>query len=81
MLYSVHEIDFARYRELSESSLQGEDPVFEELYNLKSDPAELHNLIDNIDYQEILVRLRTAWKKEIVKFLMHKVDILETLRY
>ncbi|MDO6803732.1 sulfatase-like hydrolase/transferase [Wenyingzhuangia sp. 1_MG-2023] len=65
MLYAVHDPDIAYYRHLVESSLQGEQPVYEELYNLKKDPNELHNLINNREHSAVLTRLKAAWKTEI----------------
>lgn len=66
MLYAVHDPMIAVYREYVESPIQGEQPVYEELYNLKNDPAELHNLASNKATKEILESLRKVWKTEIV---------------
>ncbi|QVY66111.1 sulfatase-like hydrolase/transferase [Polaribacter sp. Q13] len=66
MLYAVHDPDIAFYRDLSDASWQGEKPVYEELYNLKKDPAELHNLVKNGEYNAKLDALRKVWKKEIL---------------
>ncbi|MGY6647756.1 sulfatase-like hydrolase/transferase [Wenyingzhuangia sp. IMCC45574] len=65
MLYAVHDPDIAYYRQLSDSSLEGEEPVYEELYDLKNDPAELHNLINSKKHEYVLNDLKTAWKKEL----------------
>lgn len=65
ILYSVHDTDIAIYRDLSDSSLEGEKPVYEELYNLKNDPNELNNLVNNSKHQSILDNLRSVWKKEL----------------
>jgi len=65
MLYMVHDADIAFYRDLSDASLEGEKPVYEELYNLKSDPNELNNLVSTKKHQSILQNLRNVWKKEI----------------
>ena len=43
----------------------------EELYDLKSDPHEIHNLADSADHEEILVRLRAAH----VKWMIHTRDL------
>lgn len=67
MLYATHDPDIAFYRELSDSSLQGEKPVYEELYNLKNDPAELKNLASIGEFNAKLVELRSVWKVEIAK--------------
>ncbi|RKR14327.1 arylsulfatase A-like enzyme [Maribacter vaceletii] len=65
MLYAVHDSDIAIYRDYIESSLQGEKPVYEELYNLKNDPSELHNLVSKEQHNSILEELRKEWKKQI----------------
>ncbi|GAA4238370.1 sulfatase [Postechiella marina] len=65
ILYSVHDVDIAIYRDLSDSSLEGEQPVYEELYNLKNDPAELNNLANNQEHKNILEKLRGVWKTEL----------------
>ena len=44
MLYSVYNPDIALYRSFAEAPLQGEQPVYEELYHLKTDPNEMTNL-------------------------------------
>lgn len=66
MLYATHDPDIAFYRQLSDSSLEGEQPVYEELYNLKNDPSELINLASKEEHKEILENLRAVWKQEIV---------------
>jgi len=65
MLYAVHDSDIAIYRDYIESPLKGELPVYEELYNLKKDPNELHNLIENGQYSAILKNLKAVWKIKI----------------
>ncbi|TYA84206.1 sulfatase-like hydrolase/transferase [Seonamhaeicola marinus] len=65
LLYKVHDPDIAIYRALSNGSLEGEQPVYEELYNLKNDPAELKNLAKDKQYASILKDLRKVWKTEI----------------
>lgn len=66
ILYSVHDSDIPLYRHFAESSINGEEPVFEELYNLKDDPTELNNVVGDPAYSAHLKRLREAWKKEIL---------------
>jgi arylsulfatase A-like enzyme len=65
MIYAVHESNFAEYREWSESSINGEEAVYEELYDLKADPNELDNLITNKEHKAILEELKKAWASEI----------------
>ncbi|MDO6761254.1 sulfatase-like hydrolase/transferase [Tamlana sp. 2_MG-2023] len=67
MLYAVHDPAIAVYRDYIESPLQGEQPVYEELYHLKNDPNELHNLASNSKYSETLNTLRIQWKTEIIQ--------------
>ncbi|OEJ98670.1 acetylglucosamine-6-sulfatase [Flavivirga aquatica] len=65
ILYAVHDPDIATYRSFIESSLEGEQPVYEELYNLKNDSQELHNLIKYDQYKLILKMLKVAWEVKI----------------
>ena len=65
MLYAVHDPDIAVYRDYVESPFKGEKPVYEELFNLKTDPDETTNLISNPQYNEQLETLREVWFKEI----------------
>ncbi len=67
MLYKVHDTDIAIYRALSDGSLEGETPIYEELYNLKNDPEELNNLAKDSKYASILNDLKNVWKTEITK--------------
>ncbi len=65
MLYEVHPSQLAIYRSFVENPINGEEPVYEELYNLSNDPSEVFNLIDKPEHKEVLKELRLAWKKEI----------------
>lgn len=65
MLYNVHDPDMAVYRRYIEAPLQGEQPVYEELYNLQHDPDETTNLIDQPEHTPQLERLRKAWHEMI----------------
>lgn len=65
ILYKVHDTDIVLYRSFSDASLNGEQPVYEELYNIKNDPTELKNLIDDMGSSEVLEELRAAWAIEI----------------
>ncbi len=65
MLYKIHDQDIAVYRSYIESPLNGERPVFEELYNLENDPDETTNLADDPDFQGSLERMRGVWASEI----------------
>ena len=55
----------AVYRHFIESPLEGETPVYEELFNLGEDPWEENNLIADERYAEQLENLRNAWRVEI----------------
>lgn len=65
MLYAVSDDYIATYRHYAESSLNGAEPIYEELYHIAEDPNELHNLIDKNQHAEILNRLREAWKERL----------------
>ncbi|NMH87952.1 sulfatase-like hydrolase/transferase [Flavivirga algicola] len=65
MLYAVHDTDVAIYRDYIESPLNGEKPVYEELYNLRDDPAELNNLIYKPEHKNVLKTLKSAWINKI----------------
>ncbi|WP_299552374.1 sulfatase-like hydrolase/transferase [Seonamhaeicola sp.] len=67
LFYKVYDTDIAIYRALSNGSLEGEEPVYEELYNLKDDPAELNNLASEPKHAAVLEQLKAVWKTEIVK--------------
>ncbi len=67
MLYSTHDPDIALYRHFVESSLEGEAPVYEELYHLSVDPDETNNLSRKAQYEEVLEHMRVVWKAEITK--------------
>lgn len=61
ILYRTHDLDIAVYRDYIESPLNWEKVVYEELYDLQSDPLETTNLIDQINYQDELNRMKKAW--------------------
>ncbi|WP_075589693.1 sulfatase-like hydrolase/transferase [Labilibacter marinus] len=65
MLYSVHDPDIALYRSFVEGPLNGEEAVYEELYNLKNDPNEVNNLAGDERYSEVLNQLKDEWKVAI----------------
>lgn len=65
MLYKVHDSDIAIYRDYVEGPLQGEATVYEELFNLRMDPDETTNLVNDASYSAKLIEMRTVWKKEI----------------
>lgn len=65
MLYTVHDPQIAIYRNFSDAPLHGEQPVYEELYNLKNDPKETNNVATKNPKE--LELYRGIWKKEILK--------------
>ncbi|WP_422080423.1 sulfatase-like hydrolase/transferase [Ulvibacterium sp.] len=65
MLYKVHDSDIAIYRNYVESPLQGEAAVYEELFDLSTDPDETTNLSNEALYATKLAEMRAVWKKEI----------------
>ena len=67
MLYNMHDPGIAVYRDYIDAPLNNEQPVYEELYHLKKDPAELHNLVNNQEHAEVLNTLRALWKIEITQ--------------
>ncbi|MGB5668761.1 MAG: sulfatase-like hydrolase/transferase [Maribacter sp.] len=67
MLYAVHDPDIAVYRDYIESSLREEKPVYEELFNLKADPDETTNLMQEETHQTKLEGMRMVWNSEIKK--------------
>lgn len=67
ILYRVHDPAIAVYRDYIDSPLNNEKPVYEELYDLKNDAAELHNLVNNPEQSELLTTLRKQWKLEITQ--------------
>ncbi len=79
MLYAVHDSDIALYRDFVESPLHGEQPVYEELYNLKNDPSELTNLANNPEYKNILEELRNEWLVQITQ--ARGIEAPKVLRY
>lgn len=66
MLYGIHDPDIAVYREYVEGPLNGEEAVYEELYNLKNDPHELENLAGNEQYAQVLSKMKKAWWAELL---------------
>ena len=65
LLYSVDDEYIPRYRNYVESSLQGEKPVYEELYNLQQDPREAKNLADDVGLRDTLEEMRKVWNDEL----------------
>ena len=79
MLYTVHDPDIALYRSFVEGPLNGEQPVYEELYHLTTDPHELHNVIEDEDNKTVLETLRAEWQRQIAQ--ARGTDKPKVLRY
>jgi len=67
LLYGVHDAGMALYRYFAEASLEGEAPVYEELYHLKNDPMEAKNLIGKKKHKATVQKMKVAWKQELKK--------------
>jgi hypothetical protein len=49
------------------ASIDGEFPIFEELYDLSKDPQERKNLVGEKDYRMDLVRLRKRCQQLVIQ--------------
>src|SRR5690554_2790622 len=63
---SAHDPDIATYRDYINSSLEGEPPVYEELFHLAEDPYEVVNLANHPKHQHVLEKMRKVWKEQII---------------
>ncbi|MFI3248573.1 MAG: sulfatase-like hydrolase/transferase [Rikenellaceae bacterium] len=57
-IYKTNLTDVITYRIFAEARFNGEEPVYEELFNLKSDPKESTNLAGNNIYSDVLEKMR-----------------------
>ncbi len=64
-IYKTNLTDVVTYRIFAEARLNGEEPVYEELYNLKNDPKESTNLVGNNTYDELLIQMREECDKQL----------------
>ncbi|MEQ8835214.1 MAG: hypothetical protein RID07_00245, partial [Lacipirellulaceae bacterium] len=55
------------------SSIRGEQPVYEELFHLASDPSESNNLASRVTYAEVLEEMRSECQR-LVTFAKGDVD-------
>lgn len=80
----VTNIEARRYRDHLYASIRGENPVYEELFNLNDDPDEIHNLASIPEYEEILKRLRTICQERVAAARgdseLHVVDLSSECR-
>ncbi len=63
--YGVTDAEMITYQLNKDAFLEGEEPVYEELYNLENDPLESTNLISEKKYQHTLEQMRKAWEVAI----------------
>ncbi len=56
-----------RMKYLPDASIQGEQPVFEELFNIANDPKEQVNLASNPEYDEVLARYRNRCQELVTE--------------
>lgn len=65
LLYQVNDQDIALYRSFVEAPLRGEKAVYEELFNLKQDPQETTNLIQQAP-PKVLREMREAIDQALI---------------
>ncbi len=61
--YLVSNLHAATYRHWLSASIEGEKPVYEELFLLPSDPDETNNLANDENYRQVLMQLRANCDK------------------
>ena len=49
-----------------DASIKGEEPIYEELYDLETDPRELNNLADSPSHQAVLEQYRTRCRELVL---------------
>lgn len=79
MLYANHDPQIAAYQSFIEGPLNGEPAVYEELYHLKNDPDEQHNLANDKVHTEKLEEMRYVWSKTLIK--ARGTEALNVVRY
>ncbi|MEL7529998.1 MAG: sulfatase-like hydrolase/transferase [Bacteroidota bacterium] len=65
MLYGVHDPEIALYRSFIEAPFNGEEIVYEELYDLQYDPMEAHNLVKDTTKYAKLAELRVVCQASV----------------
>lgn len=81
VLFAANVNDALLYRSFIEAGIKGEEPVYEELFDLFEDPEETTNLINKTEYSPILNELKKQWSNLIHKARgtgKLKVDIIAT---
>ncbi|MEQ8211359.1 MAG: sulfatase-like hydrolase/transferase [Lacipirellulaceae bacterium] len=72
-LYQVTPSQIESYADWLTSSIRGEQPVYEELFHLASDPSESNNLASRVTYAEVLEEMRSECQR-LVTFAKGDVD-------
>ncbi len=65
VIYKTNLSDVSQYRMFVNAPLNGEKPVYEELYNIKEDPKEAINLIGANQYADLVEELRKECDKQV----------------
>lgn len=61
--YVVQPVQRSNYQTWLTASIDGEQPVYEELFDLESDPGETNNLVDRPIHAEILDKMRAECQR------------------
>lgn len=64
-IYQNYLPDALLYRSYVDAGLNGEKPVYEELYDLQNDPDETTNLAYKSEQKARMAEMRKVWKKEL----------------
>ena len=67
MLYANHDPQIAVYQSFINTPIEGEQPVYEELFDLSNDADEQFNLAANTTYTAKLEEMRSLWRTAIVE--------------
>ena len=65
--YAMTEERAALYQANRTASIEGEEPIYEELFDLDADPVENINLVDNEIHQETLKEMRLLCKELLLE--------------
>ncbi len=65
LFFTLNHPDIVLYSDFIESPIEGELPVYEELFLLTTDPNELLNLVDDIQYKGQLELMQKVWESQI----------------
>ncbi|MEM9983622.1 MAG: sulfatase-like hydrolase/transferase [Bacteroidota bacterium] len=65
--YEVYSDRAELYQNYRKSSIEGEEPLYEELFDLESDPGEEHNLALDPQHQDLMAALREICQREVTQ--------------